>query len=41
MSKKSALPVYFLVLEEENCMQRLVAFATTINCNFAGTKTYF
>ena len=41
MSIKCALPVYFLVLkEEENCLQRLVASATMIKCNFAGTKTY-
>ena len=41
MSKKYASLVYFLVLrEEENCLQRLIASATKINCNFVGTKTY-
>ena len=40
-SDKCALPVYFWVLkEEENWLQRLVASAATTNCNFAGTKTY-
>ena len=41
MSKKCALLVYFLVLqEEENYLQRLVASDTTMKCNFAETKTY-